>query len=88
MEDGRNVRADRNAFRSVQTPQTFLSEILLPAFDRPFDPAFTDEATVVEAAGHEIHLVEGEAENIKITRPPDLWFAEACLLHREQAPPS
>jgi 2-C-methyl-D-erythritol 4-phosphate cytidylyltransferase len=79
----RNTAADRSAFRSIQTPQTFLSEILLAAFDRPFEAAFTDEATVVEAAGHTIHLVEGEHENIKITRPADLWYAEACLLHRE-----
>jgi 2-C-methyl-D-erythritol 4-phosphate cytidylyltransferase len=78
-----NAAADRSAFCSIQTPQTFLSEILLPAFDRPFEASFTDEATVVEAAGHRIHLVAGDAENIKVTRPADLWYAEACLLHRE-----
>jgi 2-C-methyl-D-erythritol 4-phosphate cytidylyltransferase len=71
-----NYSVDREAFRAIQTPQTFLSEILLPAFDQPYQPAFTDEASVVEHSGKPVHLIAGEEDNIKITRPPDLWLAE------------
>jgi 2-C-methyl-D-erythritol 4-phosphate cytidylyltransferase len=67
---------DRSSLRAVQTPQTFRSEILLPAFQVHYDPSFTDEATVVEQHGGNIHLVPGEEENIKITVPADLDFAQ------------
>jgi 2-C-methyl-D-erythritol 4-phosphate cytidylyltransferase len=64
----------------VQTPQTFRSELLLPAFSNASEEArFTDEATVVEAAGITVDLIEGEYTNIKITRPADLILAEAYL---------
>jgi 2-C-methyl-D-erythritol 4-phosphate cytidylyltransferase len=63
----------------VQTPQTFHSKILLPAFEIDFKERFTDEATVVEAYGLKISLIEGEDNNIKITRPVDLLIAEALL---------
>lgn len=76
-EDNRAV--DRGRFRIVQTPQTFLSELILPAFEQPYDPLFTDEATVVEHFGHFIHLVEGEESNLKITKPLDLVMAKAFL---------
>jgi 2-C-methyl-D-erythritol 4-phosphate cytidylyltransferase len=66
---------DRNTLRAVQTPQTFRSEILLPAFQVSYDASFTDEATVVERQGGKIHLVQGEESNIKITVPADLDFA-------------
>lgn len=72
---------DRTAFQAIQTPQTFLSEIILPAFEQPYDPAFTDEATVVEKAGHPVYLIEGEPQNIKITKPLDLLLAEQVLTH-------
>lgn len=73
------MAADRTRFRIIQTPQTFLSGILIPAFDQPYDPLFTDEATVVERFGHTVHLVEGEEQNIKITKPQDLVIAAAFL---------
>lgn len=76
-EDNRAV--DRGRFRIVQTPQTFVSELILPAFEQPYDPLFTDEATVVEHFGHFIHLVEGEESNLKITKPLDLVLAKAFL---------
>ncbi|GGH62859.1 2-C-methyl-D-erythritol 4-phosphate cytidylyltransferase [Filimonas zeae] len=76
---GASAVADRAKVCIVQTPQTFVSSILLPAFTQPFSDAFTDEATVVEAAGHAVHLVEGEYANIKITRPVDLLIAEKLL---------
>lgn len=74
--------ADRNAVRIIQTPQTFQSSLLLPAFQSEYKTTFTDEATVVEAAGNPVYLIEGEYENIKITRPSDLMIAEKILLER------
>ncbi len=71
--------ADRNLVRIIQTPQTFLSEFLLPAFEQPYQTSFTDEATVVENAGTKVFLIEGEYTNIKITRPEDLQIAEQIL---------
>jgi 2-C-methyl-D-erythritol 4-phosphate cytidylyltransferase len=70
---------DRNKVKIIQTPQTFQSHILLAAFGQPYQPSFTDEATVVEAAGHKVFLIEGEYNNIKITRPFDLLVAEKLL---------
>jgi 2-C-methyl-D-erythritol 4-phosphate cytidylyltransferase len=71
---------DRSRVKLVQTPQTFWSGLLLDAFASVVDGgAFTDEATVVEAAGHAVRLVEGEAGNIKITLPADLVYAERMI---------
>lgn len=82
LENGSYVPANREQVRIIQTPQTFLSEWLLPAFEQPYHPSFTDEATVVEASGKKIDLIEGEYENIKITRPVDLLMAERILGNR------
>lgn len=70
---------DRNKVMLVQTPQTFHSKILLPAFQIDYKDKFTDEATVVEAYGLKLSLVAGEENNIKITRPVDLLIAERLL---------
>ncbi len=70
---------DRNKVMLIQTPQTFQSKILLPAFRVDYKDEFTDEATVVEASGIKVSLVEGEENNIKITRPGDLLVAEKIL---------
>ncbi|MCK7531807.1 MAG: 2-C-methyl-D-erythritol 4-phosphate cytidylyltransferase [Marinilabiliales bacterium] len=53
--------------------------LIKKAYDRPFDPSFTDDATVAEAAGVTIHLTHGNRENIKITTPEDLLVAQALL---------
>lgn len=74
-----NEVIDRNKVVLVQTPQTFHSRILQPAFQIDFKERFTDEATVVEAYGLKISLLEGEENNIKITRPIDLLIAEKML---------
>lgn len=74
-----NKQADRNSILFVQTPQTFLSGIIKPAFEQEYNEAFTDEATVVENTGVKINLAEGDASNIKITRPIDLLIAERIL---------
>lgn len=77
-EEG-NEAYDRNNVMLIQTPQTFHSKILLPAFQIDYKDKFTDEATVVEAYGMKVSLVEGEENNIKITRPIDLLIAESII---------
>ncbi len=77
-----NIAMERGRVKFVQTPQTFLSRILLPAYQTAYQEKFTDEATVVEASGHQVHLVKGEPDNIKITAPVDLVLAEAILAQR------
>lgn len=74
---------DRSKVMLIQTPQTFHSKILLPAFQIDFKDKFTDEATVVEAYGIKVSLVEGEENNIKITRPLDLLIAERIVESRD-----
>jgi 2-C-methyl-D-erythritol 4-phosphate cytidylyltransferase len=73
---------DRENVMLIQTPQTFRSEIVLKAFEQPFQNSFTDEANVVEASGTPVYLVDGEYENIKITRPLDLAIANYILNKR------
>jgi 2-C-methyl-D-erythritol 4-phosphate cytidylyltransferase len=78
-EGNDNEIIERDKVVMVQTPQTFHSKILLPAFEIDYKERFTDEATVVEQFGLKISLVEGEEDNIKITRPIDLLIAQAVL---------
>ena len=78
-EKNDNEVLDRNRIVLVQTPQTFHSKILLPAFEIDHKERFTDEATVVEAYGLKISLIEGEELNIKLTTPADLVIAERVL---------
>lgn len=73
---------NRESLRIVQTPQAFQAALLLEAFQRPYETSFTDEATVVEAMGQSVRLVEGERSNLKITVPEDLLIAEALLKER------
>jgi len=82
IDGNKHETADRNNIRIIQTPQTFLTNIILPAFEKGYQASFTDEATVVEAGGKEIFLIEGEHQNIKITRPIDLLIAEKILEER------
>ena len=74
-----NKIIDRNKVRLIQTPQTFHSKILLPAYRIDYKDKFTDEASVVEAYGLTINLIEGEKNNIKITTPADLHLAGILL---------
>jgi 2-C-methyl-D-erythritol 4-phosphate cytidylyltransferase len=74
-----NEPVDRTKLKLVQTPQTFHSKILLPAFAIDYKERFTDEANVVEAFGLKVTLVQGEDTNIKITNPVDLMIAENIL---------
>ena len=82
VHDEGNDAIDRNKVMLVQTPQTFHSKILLPAFQIDYKEKFTDEATVVEAYGLKVTLVQGEEHNIKITTPVDLLIAEKIINER------
>ena len=73
---------ERDRVKLVQTPQAFYSKILLPAFNIGYNDKFTVEATVVEASGQSIHLVEGEENNFKITLPVDLELAERLIVEK------
>jgi len=69
----------RDEYRLVQTPQTFDIQLLKAANRQPYNDGFTDDASVVESYGHDITLVEGNRENIKITTPYDLKIAEVLI---------
>lgn len=71
---------ERDKYVSIQTPQIFHSELLLDAYNQAYNPAFTDDASVVESRGTKIYLTEGRMLNIKITRPEDLTLAQAILI--------
>jgi len=66
-------------YRLIQTPQCFHSKLIMKAYKQAYQEEFTDDASVVEALGEKINLVDGNFENIKITRPVDLRFAESFL---------
>lgn len=78
-DGGASITENRSAFRLVQTPQTFSGRLLKAAYAMPYQDGFTDDASVVEAYGHKVDLVDGSRENIKITTPFDLKVAEAIL---------
>ena len=70
----------RDQYKLVQTPQVFDVVLLKQAYEQPYTELFTDDASVVEALGEEVHLVEGNRENIKLTTPFDLKLAELLCL--------
>lgn len=76
LPEGDSQTVDRNLYRLVQTPQVFRISLLKEAFRQPYQPQFTDDASVVEELGHRIVLTDGNRENIKITTPSDLSYAE------------
>ncbi len=77
-EDG-SEPVERDKVMLVQTPQVFHSKLLLPAYQIDYKDRFTDEATVVEAFGMKVSLLEGDKNNIKVTHPADLIVAERLL---------
>ena len=76
ITEGTKARAD---YRLVQTPQCFDIQLLKDANRQPYNDGFTDDASVVEAFGFDITLVDGNRENIKITTPFDLKIAETLI---------
>ena len=79
VENGRNKMTDRSKYFRIQTPQVFKRIIIMKGFEQSFSKTFTDDASVIEKMGETIQLVEGNEENIKITRPVDLKIAEVLL---------
>lgn len=73
---GQSETVPRDDYRLVQTPQVFDAALLRQAYTQAYTPFFTDDASVVETSGHDVSLVEGNRENIKITTPSDLAIAE------------
>ncbi len=76
---GHSCAMNRNNVLLVQTPQVFKLSLLRKAYSQPYNSCFTDDASVVEACGQTITMIEGNKENIKITTPVDLKFAESLL---------
>ena len=79
VEVDNSEAVDRSNFRMVQTPQCFKVSILKEAYQHSLKELFTDDASVVEANGTKVSLVEGNYANIKITTSEDLKIGEALL---------
>lgn len=77
--DGESQAEDRHSFFRVQTPQIFQADLLWKAYQQDYRPEFTDDASVVEADGAKIYVVNGLRENLKITMPEDMVLAEYWL---------
>jgi len=87
IESTRTIAVDRSRYCATQTPQCFRSDIIKKAYQQEYHYTFTDDAMVVEAMGEQIHLVDGNPENIKITSPKDLLIAEVLLKGEGQFQP-
>ena len=76
---------ERACLRAIQTPQTFAYELIVRAHDEAERAgiAVTDDAAVVEALGHDVVESPGSKENIKVTQPEDLPYAEWLMAQRE-----
>lgn len=79
VKDNNNKAIDRSTIFIIQTPQCFQSNLIKKAFLQEYRHSFTDDASVLEAMGDKINLIEGNRENIKITTPLDLIIAEAIM---------
>jgi len=76
---GKSITVPRSDYCLVQTPQVFQADLLREAYEQPFRDSFTDDASVVEAIGHNVTFVEGNRENIKLTTPFDLRVAKILV---------
>lgn len=79
IESGQNIAVDRSRYCIIQTPQCFTTSVIKKAYKKEFKNTFTDDASVVEAIGEQIKLIDGSPDNIKITNPRDIAVAEAIL---------
>lgn len=70
---------ERAGLRAIQTPQGFHIDVLRRAYARAGDGGFTDDASMVEQAGGQVQVVDGDPLAFKITTPLDLVLAEAIL---------
>lgn len=83
VDEDKSRIVDRSKIRLVQTPQVFDVNLLKKAYQTDFKETFTDDASVVEAMGVNVHLVKGEVTNIKITTPLDLKIGELIIRDKE-----
>ena len=79
LEEKGNSAIDRKNFRLVQTPQCFELSQLKQAYAQANSENFTDDASLFESSGHELHLTEGDDENFKITTQLDFELAKLLL---------
>lgn len=79
VDNSKSKIIDRSKIRLVQTPQVFHHDVLVEAYQADYRDTFTDDASVAEAIGINIHLVKGEVTNIKITTPLDLKIGELII---------
>lgn len=79
VEEEKSSTLNRDDYRLVQTPQVFDVTLLKEAYQQEYNKKFTDDASVVEALGYDVTLIEGNRENIKVTTPFDLKIGEALL---------
>jgi 2-C-methyl-D-erythritol 4-phosphate cytidylyltransferase len=78
--DGRVLSTpERARLRAVQTPQGFVTELLLRAYRSAGEADFTDDASMVEQVGGQVHVVDGDALAFKITNRLDLMLAQAIV---------
>lgn len=83
IDSSKSIALDRTRYCIIQTPQCFQTSILKKAYSTAeYKIHFTDDASVVEASGEKIHLVDGNPDNIKITTPRDFILAEALIKYR------
>ncbi len=79
VENGKSQIVNRDLYKTVQTPQVFENQIVLKSYEQEFSTEFTDDASVIEQAGFEVYLTEGEKKNIKITTQEDLDLASFLI---------
>ena len=84
IDSTRSIAVDRSKYCKIQTPQCFKVSTVKKAYAREYKYTFTDDASVVEALGEKIHLIDGNEDNIKITNPQDLAVAEALMNFKSQ----
>ena len=87
IDSTKSMAVDRSKYCIIQTPQCFTTQLLKKAYLKDYKYTFTDDASVVEAIGEKIHLIDGHSDNIKITNPRDLIIAEALLKHKPVVSP-
>lgn len=85
IEGNESMHVDRDKFKSVQTPQCYTLAILKRVYNVPRLPSFADDAALVEQFGIPITLFKGSEENIKITTPLDMFFAESLVKSKKTA---
>jgi len=79
IKDGQVSLVDRSTLRITQTPEVFDISLLQHAYRQSYREEFTDDGSVVEATGRQVHLIDGEPANLKVTLPGDIELAEVLL---------